>query len=92
VDIEEEERRRVVVEHAGHVAAVLHLVDDRELGPQALEARAQLSAQQRLVVGDHRAHAPGRLRGRERRHRGTSMKATTPWGAFSSKTRRAEAP
>ncbi len=83
VDIEEEERRPVRLDHGIDVPAVLHLAHDVELGPQPREARTQLRAQQRLVVGDDGVDAA---------HAGTSMQARTPWGSRSSITSRAEPP
>src|SRR5258708_3964556 len=105
VDVEEEELRAVVLEDLQHVAAVLHLAHDRELGPETREARAQLRAQQRLIVGNDgadattvpyvRGYAVGGVRAcptHAAAPAGTSIEATTPWGARSSITRRAETP
>jgi len=84
VDVEEEEVRGVLVDHAVHVAAVGHLVADLELGPEAREPRAQHRAQQRLIVRDdcRNPHV----------YAGTSIEATTPRGTFSSRTRVAREP
>jgi hypothetical protein len=83
VDIEEEKRRLVLLDHRLDVAAILHLVHDIELGPKARKPRTQLGAKQRLIVGDDGGHAA---------HAGTSMEATTPRGSRSSITRRADGP
>jgi DNA-binding LytR/AlgR family response regulator len=83
VDVEEEERRLVLRDDGLDVASVFHLAHHVELRPQPREARAKLRAQERLVVGDDR---------RDAAHAGTSIEATTPCGARSSITRRAEPP
>jgi hypothetical protein len=72
---------RVLLDHGIDVAAVFHLVADLELRPEAREPRAEHRAQQRFVVGNYRGCQAG-----------TSIEATTPLGAFSSRTRFARPP
>ena len=54
-DVEEDEVGMVLLDQLDRLGAVLRLADDLELGPDLGQARAQLLAQQPLVVGDHGA-------------------------------------
>ena len=51
----------VLLGQRDRLGAVLRLADDLELGPDLGQARAQLLAQQPLVVGDDRSRGEGRL-------------------------------